>query len=126
MISPLIGAFFTFADNVELTSNKARQLTCPGDQVVFTCVVFGSSSLEWRSPLITEQLVYTAIDMPRQILSQGPFTASLINVSGTPLNFNFTSTLQVNASRVFMRNATVMCLSSTLESEMDNFTAAGK
>ena len=110
---------------MELTSNIARQLTCPGDMVVFNCTVFGSSSLEWRSPLITEQIVYTASDIPPRILSQGPVTASLISVSGTPLNSNFTSTLQVNGSRMFMRDATVTCHSSTLESETDNFTAAG-
>ena len=115
-----------FVENVELTSNKTRQLTCPGDLVIFTCRVFVSSSLEWRSPLITEQILYTASDRPPRILRRGSFTASLTNVSGTPLEANFTSTLQVTASTVFMSNATVMCLSSTPESETDNFTAAGK
>ena len=115
-----------FVGNVELTSDKTRQLTCPGDLVIFTCRVFVSSSLEWRSPLITEQILYTASDRPPRNLSRGSFTASLISVSGTPLEANFTSTLQVTASRTFMRNATVMCLSSTPESETDNFTAAGK
>ena len=95
--------------------------------MTFTCQVFGSFSLEWRSPLITEQLVYTAIDMPRQILSRGPFTASLINVStnGTFVNANITSTLQVTASRMIMRDATTVTCLSTTANKTDNFTIAG-
>ena len=113
---------FLTVDNVELTSNKERQFTCPGDQVIFTCRVFGSVSLEWRSPLITQTTSYVAADRPPRILDRNPFTASLINVSGT----NFTSTLQVTASRMIMSNeTTVMCLSFTAN-KTDNFTIAGE
>ena len=115
------------ADNVELTSNKQGRFTCPGDQVTFTCRVFGSFSLEWRSPLITRTASFIASNSFPRSLDRGPFTASLINVStnGTFTNANFTSTLQVTASRMIMRDATtVMCLSTTAN-ETDNFTVAG-
>ena len=65
--------------------------------------------------------------MPPGILNQGPFTISLTSVSGTTRNANFTSTLQVTASRTITRTeTTVTCLSGTLESGTDNFTVAGK
>ena len=112
-------------ENVELTSDKERWFTCPGDQVIFTCRVFGSSSLEWRSPLITQITSYVASATPPMILNRDPFTVSLISVSDTPLNANFTSTLQVTALRMIMRDATtVMCLSTT-DNKTDNFTVAG-
>ena len=94
--------------------------------MTFTCRVFESSSLEWRSPLITQTTSYLAIDTPPEVLNRDPFTASLNSVSGNNFNANFTSTLQVTASRMFMENeTTVMCLSSTSENEVDNFTTAG-
>ena len=62
------------------------------------CRVFGSSSLEWRSPLITQTTSYLVSATPPMILNRGPFTVSLISVSGTPLNANFTSTLAINIS----------------------------
>ena len=120
----MLPLYFT-AENVELTSNKERRFTCPGDQVTFTCRVFGSSSLEWHSPLITQITSYVASATPPMILNRDPLTVSLISVSGSPLNANFTSTLQVTASRMIMRDATtVMCLSTTAN-KTDNFTVAG-
>ena len=124
-MSYLLSVTFLTVDNVELTSNKERQFTCPGDQVTFNCRVFGSPSLEWRSPRITEQTTYTTSSNVDN-LDRNPFTASLVERSGTPLNSNITSTLQVTASRMIMRDeTTVMCLSSTA-SKTDNFTIAGK
>ena len=118
---------FPTIDNVELTSTKTRQFTCPEDLVIFTCRVFRSSSLEWRSPLFTQTTSYLATDTPPRILNRGPLTISLINVSGTTLNANFTSTLRVTASRTITRTeTTVTCLSGTAESETDNFTVAGE
>ena len=118
---------FLIAENVELTSNKESQFTCPGDQVTFTCRVFESSSLEWRSPLITQTFAYISTDTPLQTFIRGSFTATLISVSGSALNSNFTSTLQVTASRMFMRNeTTVTCLNSASDNKTDNFTMAGK
>ena len=116
------------ADNVELTSSKQQRFTCPGEQVIFTCRVFGSVTLEWRSPLVTQPTVYLPNDRPPRIFTPGLFTAALINVStnGTNVNTNFTSTLQVTASRMIRREATtVMCL-STSANETDNFTVAGE
>ena len=110
-----------------LTSNKQRQFTSPGDQVVFTCRVSGSASLEWRSPLITERTTYTATSLPPDTLDRGPFTISLTGVSGenTPLHANLTSTLRVTASQMFMRNeANVMCLSTTAN-KTDTFAVGG-
>ena len=125
-MSYLLSVNFLTVDNVELTSNKERQFTCPGDQVTFTCRVFGSISLEWRSPLITEPTTYAATSISPDTLDRSPFTASLIERSGTPLNSNFTSTLQVTASRMIMRDeTTVMCLSTTAN-KTDNFTMAGR
>ena len=109
----MLPTYFT-VENVKLTSDKERQFTCPGDQVTFTCRVFGSSSLEWRSPLITQTTSYVASATPPMILNRDPLTLSLISVSGTSLNANFTSTLQVTASRIIVRDeTTVMCLSTT-------------
>ena len=109
-------------DNVELTSNKERQFTCPGDVVTFTCRVFVSTSLEWRSPLITQTTAYVVGDTPPGTLDRNPFTAALSDASGT----NFTSTLQVTVSRMIMRDeTTVMCLSTTAN-KTDNFTIAGE
>ena len=119
-------SFFPSVDNVELTSNKEGQFTCPGDMVTFTCRVFGSVALEWRSPLITLPTTYAAADTPLMPINRGPFTTSLISVSGTPLNSNFTSILQVTASRTITRTeTTVTCLNAASESETDNFTVAG-
>ena len=117
---------FFIAENVELTSTKTRQFTCPGDQVTFTCRVFESSSLEWRSPLITQPTLYLAFDVPPEVLNRDPFTASLISVSGNNFNANFTSTLQVTASGMITRTeTTVMCRNAASDSETDNFTTAG-
>ena len=112
---------------MELTSNKTREFTCPGDHVTFTCRVFRSSALEWRNPLITQSTPYTALDTPPNILPRDPFTATLIDASGTNLNANFTSTLQVTVSKMMRRNeTTVTCLSGTLKNVTDNFTITGK
>ena len=95
--------------------------------MTFTCRVFGSSALEWRSPLITLIASYISTDTPLQTLIRGPFTATLIDISGAGLNANFTSTLQVNLSKMMMRNeTTVMCLNSASDNKTDNFTMAGK
>ena len=94
--------------------------------MTFTCRVFRSSALEWRNPLITQTTSYAALDTPPNILNRDPFTATLISVSGTNLQANFTSTLQVTVSRMMRRNeTTVMCFSGTLENVTDNFTVAG-
>ena len=94
--------------------------------MTFTCRVFKSSALEWRNPLITQVTSYTALDTPPNILSRGLLTATLIDVSGTNLNANFTSTLQLTVSRMMMRSeTTVTCLSGTLKNVTDNFTVAG-
>ena len=94
--------------------------------MIFTCRVLGGSSLEWRSSLITP-IKYIPTDTPPNILPRDPLTATLISVSGTNLNANFTSTLQVTVSRMMMRNeTTVMCLNSALDNETDNFTVVGK
>ena len=94
--------------------------------MTFTCQVFRSSALEWRNPLITQTTSYAAIDTPPNTLPRDPFTATLISVSGTNLQANFTSTLQVTVSRMMRKNeTTVTCLSGTLENATDNFTVAG-
>ena len=117
---------FLIVENVELTSNKERQFTCPGDLVTFTCRAIRSFTLEWHGPLITQRTLYSLGNTPPRILNRGPFTASLISISGTFPNINFASTLQVTASRMFLRNeTTVMCLSGNAN-KTDNFTVAGK
>ena len=61
------------------------------------------------------------------ILPRGLLTANLIDISGTNLNANFTSTLQVTVSRMMRKNeTTVTCLSGTLKNVTDNFTVAGE
>ena len=117
---------FSLLENVELTSDKERRFTCPGDLVTFTCRVFGSSALEWRSPLLNRPILFLASTMAPLTVNRPSFTAFLIARSGNNLIANLTSTLQVTASGIFMRNeTTVMCLSGTREMEADNFTVAG-
>ena len=124
---PLDHVIFLIVENVELTSNKKTRFTCPGQEVNFTCCVIGSSFLKWKNPLI-RQIIYTANSPTSDITVRGPFIASLISVSGknTPLNANFTSTLQVTASRMIMRDATTVTCLSASDSKTDNFTVAGK
>ena len=65
--------------------------------------------------------------MPPVTVNRPSFNVSLIERNGNNLIANLTSTLQVTASRTFMRNVTtVMCLSGTREMGADNFTVAGK
>ena len=90
----MLPLYFT-VENVELTSDRERRFTCPGDLVTFTCRVFGSRSLQWHSPLITQTTAYIACDTPPRSLNHDPFTAFLDNVTGTAPNANFTFTLQV-------------------------------
>ena len=125
--------YLSFLDNVQLTSNKnkTRRFTCPGDQVVFTCEVFRSSSLEWRNPRIHPPFSYSSNPNTHVVMSQGSFTANLTNFSAEPdttLLTNFTSTLQVTVSKAMSRNeTTVMCLrGNTGENKTDNFTYAGE
>lgn len=75
-------SYLLTVENVELTSNKERQFTCPGDQVIFTCQILGSTSLEWRSLLIAQPVTYRTDDRPPETLHRGSFTASLVSVSG--------------------------------------------
>ena len=121
-MSYLLSVTFLTVDNVELTSKAVHMSWRPCD---FHLSSVGSASLEWRSPLITEQTVYTTGSNVDD-LDRNPFTASLIERRGSPLNSNFTSTLQVTASQMIMRDeTTVMCLSTTAN-KTDNFTVASK
>ena len=95
--------------------------------MVFTCQVFKSSSLEWRSPLITLPTTFSVGSTRGERLRRGQFIATLTDVNGGNLQANFTSTLQINASRRFMRDkTTVMCLNGSQAGEAGNFTVAGE
>ena len=92
---------FLIVENVQLTSDKNGRFTCHGQEVTFTCCVFGSSSLEWWNLLITGRILYTAVNKPGEVINRDYFATSLTDICTTPgntLNTNFTSTLQVNAS----------------------------
>ena len=100
------------AGNVLLTSTVVeygRQFACEGEVVTFTCQVNRSLSLQWHSPLIHEIIYSTRLDDP-VVVSRSPFIATRTSIARDGLNTNFTSTLQVIASRAFARiNTTVEC-----------------
>ena len=118
----------SFAGNVVLNSSVAasrRRFACEGELVIFTCEVVGSNSLEWNSPLISPITYVTRSTAPTST-SRPPFFATLSSIAGDGLNTNFTSTLQVNASRTFQQaDTTVECNNQQQESKEANFTVAG-
>ena len=95
--------------------------------VTFTCHVLRSVFLQWKSPLIrhTPVVFVTGFTAPLSLL-RPPFTATLTSIAGSGLNTNFTSTLQVNASRMFARNdTTVECRNLQGIGEESKFTVSG-
>ena len=120
---------FLIVENVQLTSDKNGRFTCHGQEVTFTCCVLGSSSLEWRNSLITGGITYTAVHGSGQVINRDYFATSLTDISKdntSTLNTNFTSTLRVNASRMFIINQTTILCTSTADNKTDTFTIAGK
>lgn len=115
-----------FAANVMLTSTvdvNGRRFACEGEMVTFTCHVVGSITLQWDSPLIFP-IIFSASSTVPQI--SNPFIATLTSIAGIGVNSNFTSTLQVNASRAFARNqTTVECRSQQNVNESSSFKVAG-
>ena len=116
------------AGNVVLTSTveeNGRQFACEGEVVTFMCRVFGSLALQWDSPLIRPVVFVTGFPAPVSF-TRPPFTATLTSIAGIGLNTNFTSTLQVNASRMFARNdSTVLCRNLQDIGEKSKFTVSG-
>ena len=116
------------AGNVVLTSTVVeygRQFACEGEVVTFTCQVNRSLSLQWHSPLIREIIYSTRLDDP-VVVSRSPFIATRTSIARDGLNTNFTSTLQVTASRAFARiNTTVECRNQQGVSMSSRFTVAG-
>ena len=118
------------AGNVVLTSTveeTGRQFACEGEMVTFTCHVLRSIFLQWKSPLIrhTSVVFVTGFTAPLST-SRPPFTATLTSIAGIGLNTNFTSTLQVNASRMFAKNQTIVeCRNQRRVTEKSKFTVAG-
>ena len=114
--------------NVVLTSTvveNERQFACEGEVVIFTCQVNRSFSLQWYSPLI-RLIVYTTRPDDPVVVSRSPFIATRTSIAGSGLNTNFTSTLQVTASRTFARNdTTVECRNQPGVSMSSRFTVAG-
>ena len=107
---------------MELTSSvdEGRQFICHGELVNFTCQVFRSFSLKWRSEH-TDLITYTAVSTPPDTFTQSPFEATLTSVS-PGVNSNITSTLRLTEPRNVV---SVQCLNAAEESEVANFTIAG-
>jgi len=103
--------------NVLLNSSigGGRRFACDGAEVTFTCQVFESDSFEWRNRLI-DSIAFASDDPVPLSVPSGPFLATLISIEGrNTLSANFTSTLQVNASRMILPpNTTVECSSEEL------------
>ena len=118
------------AGNVVLTSTveeNGRQFACEGEMVTFTCHVLRSIFLQWKNPLIrqTPVIFVTGFTAPVSFL-RPPFIATLTSIAGIGLNTNFTSTLQVNASKTFAKNqTTVQCRNQQHVTEESRFTVAG-
>jgi len=110
---------------VELSSSvdEERQFICPGELVTFTCQVFGSSSLEWSSPLISSSITYGTFNTPPDTIIQSPFEANLTSVSmgNIPADSNITSTLRMTEPR---NTVSVQCL-STQNNETESFLTTG-
>ena len=117
----------SLAGNVVLTSTvieHGRQFACDEEMVTFTCQVIRSASLQWHSPLI-RQIVYN-IRTTDPVVSMSPFIANLTSIAGSGIFSNFTSTLQVTASRMFARiNTTVECRNQQRVNMSSRFTVAG-
>ena len=118
------------AGNVVLTSTveeNGRQFACKGEMVTFTCQVFKSVFLNWNSPLIHQTpIVFVSGSTALVSTSRTPFIATLTSIAGIGLNTNFTSTLQVNASRTFAKNqTTVQCRNHRRVTKESKFTVAG-
>ena len=118
------------AGNVVLTSTveeNGRQFACEGEMVTFTCHVLRSIFLQWNSPLIRQiPVVFVTGFTALMSTSRPPFTATLASIAGIGLNTNFTSTLQVNASRMFAKNdTTVECRNLQGIGEESKFTVSG-
>ena len=118
----------TAADNVVLTSSvidDGRQFACPGELVNFDCQVFDGFFLRWDSPLITP-ITYTSTRTAPFSTSSPPFLATLTSRIGSG-PANFTSTLQVTASRDLSNSdTTVECRNQASDSEQLNFATPGK
>lgn len=116
------------AGNLVLNSSVAesgRQFACDGELVIFTCKVARSNSLQWNSPTISSITYVTSSTTPI-FSSRLPFFATLTRIAGTGPNTNFTSTLQVNASKAFRQaDATVECRNQQQDSKEASFTVAG-
>ena len=116
------------AGNVVLTSTvkeNGRKFACEGEVVIFNCQVNRSLSLQWYSPLIRLIVYTTRLDDPA-VVSRSPFIATRTSIARSGLNSNFTSTLQVTASRAFtMNDTTVECRNQPGVSMSSRFTVAG-
>ena len=114
------------AGNVMLTStviNDGRQFACEGEMVTFTCQVIRSASLQWYSPLI--RLIVYNIRNTDPVVSMPPFTGNLTSIGRSGIFSNFTSTLQVTASRMFARSdTTVECRNQPGVNMSSQFTVA--
>ena len=116
------------ADNVVLTSSvmdNGRRFACPGELVTFTCQVNGAVFLQWNSPLINDLITYQSTDNAPLSTPSSVFLATLTNRTGSG-TANFTSTLQVNASRNFSNtDTTVECRNQASDSKQLNFSTPG-
>ena len=101
-----------------------QQFACEREMVTFTCHVIRSASLQWYSPLI-RQIVYN-IRTTDPVVSMPSFTANLTSIGRSGIFSNFTSTLQVTASRRFARSdTTVECRNQPGVNMSSRFTVAG-
>ena len=118
----------TAADNVVLTSSvmdDGRRFACPNELVTFTCQLNEAVILQWNSPLISNSIIYQSTDEAPLSTPSSPFFATLTNRTGSG-TANFTSTLQVNASRDFSStDATVECRNQASDSKQLNFSTPG-
>ena len=99
------------AGNVVLTSTvevDGRQYACEAEVVTFTCQEVRSVFLKWDSPFIHQTpIVFFVSGFTALVSTSRPhFIATLTSIAGIGLSTNFTSTLQVNASRKFAKNYT--------------------
>ena len=92
--------------------------------MIFTCQVIGSLTLQWDSPLVP-QIPFPAGSTVST--SRPPsFIVTLTGITGSGINGNITSTLQVNASTTFARNdTTVECRNLPGVTKESRFTVAG-
>lgn len=101
-------------ENVMITSGiPAKQLACPGEQIIFTCVTRGSLIISWKSDEYIgaggTRVEFAAVDVGKDVQINPNAAATLVSaevINGTRI---LTSKLTVTATSDY-QNPSITCL----------------